>query len=168
MKYVAWKSIAAFLIFCLAGSLSRAIDVCANSRKGGQEPAAYLIGPKGLLMSDGVNLGDIPLAANVNDERFKIDTNHLVVVFPKKIYIKTPWLGMGYGVDLIPVKPSICAEAMTYRVVLNWVRRKGEVRPYRFDAPFPRFALTDELGYEEDVSSPYKFRPVVTGRMVNP
>jgi hypothetical protein len=157
----------ALVFFYSSATLSQAAEVCAFL-KNKQDSAAYLINPKGIMIRKGINLGDIPLNSNVDDEKFKIDTKYLVVVFPQKIYVKTPWLGMGYGVDLIPVKPTICAGSTTYRVILNWVRKKGEVRPYRFDAPFPEFALTDELGYEEDISSPYKFRPIVIGRMVNP
>jgi hypothetical protein len=123
---------------------------------------------RGFIKKEGINLRDIPLDSNVNDEKFKIDTKNFVVVFPKKLYVTNPWAGMGYGIDLIPAKPSICAGSTTYKVMLNWVRRRGGIRPYRFEAPFPEFSITDDLGYEEIAPNLYKFKAVVTGRMVDP
>jgi hypothetical protein len=53
-------------------------------------------------------------------------------------------------------------------VVLNWVRARGEARPYSFEAALPEFELADKSGYGEDVPSLYRFDARLVGEMVSP
>jgi hypothetical protein len=132
-----------------------------------RKAAAYLVAPVGLAGTGPIDLGQIPLDNSIEDENYSIISGYRVVVTPSSLEpVNVP--AMRYGVELVKENNSVCPKANTYNIRLKWSRQKGELRPYRFEAPLPYFERFTASGYAEDVNDLYRFDARVIGEMVSP
>lgn len=160
---------AAVVATILAGNAfaSSIPDICREIGKQ-KQPVAYLVDANDATVRGAAELGKIKLGNDVDDEHFKIRTGYRVVVRPRALDIREPVLGNGYSASLVPEEKSICPGTRTYRLILNWVRTKGELRPYAFVAQLPEFEFSDKFGHGEDVPNLYRFDARIVGEMISP
>jgi hypothetical protein len=130
-------------------------------------PAAYLIARSGKMEEGPIDLGKVPLDNNTDGEDYSIDSGYSVVVSPMNAEVRNiP--SMGYGAELIKEQKSACPKTSTYAVKLKWARRRGELRPFKFEAPLPYFERPSTSGYFEEIDRLYKFDSRIIGEMIAP